>query len=187
MIPVEALVGLVSAALLMAFIYGPWQWYQTDVARQTLFEKRDALFDMAQAGELDFASPHYQVLRQSINAQIRFAHLASWPRLAVFWFFAGRHLDVKRENHVRAAISKIKNDEARKKVERLLAEASVAMLKMMFFKSVGLLAIFAILYIPGAVVIAAFSAVGEFLFGCRQALKAIGSAMIQIEADRVSI
>jgi len=46
----QTLVGLGSLAALLIILYGPWQAICTDIARQMLFEKRDAIFDLAQSG-----------------------------------------------------------------------------------------------------------------------------------------
>ena len=70
---------------LIAFFYGPWQWMVTDAVRQRWFEIRDGAFDVAAAGELEFADPHYQAFRKSVNRLINNADQSSiWRGLALY-------------------------------------------------------------------------------------------------------
>jgi hypothetical protein len=81
MIASDALTGLIVICLFCALYLGPWQWAWADRARQAAFEERDAIFDMAHAGQLSFGSEDYETIRASFNALIRFAHRISAPRL----------------------------------------------------------------------------------------------------------
>jgi hypothetical protein len=84
----DALLTVVVISLLMVLVYGPWQALCTARARQAMFERRDAIFDIAAGGRLDFDSESYRVLRKSLEGQIRYAHILTIPR----FFFLSRCL-----------------------------------------------------------------------------------------------
>jgi hypothetical protein len=126
--------ALVSLAMLMAFaclFYGPWQAVCTDVARQLIFERRDALFDLARAGKLDFASPEYKAIRRMMEGMIRFAHELTWVRLC----FVHR-VSVRHELPLMSAIDSIKDPATKEKVEALLRECTTVLMATMAAKSV---------------------------------------------------
>ncbi len=83
----EALTQFYSCfGLLMLWVlwqYG-WKGYAVDLLRQSLFPVRNRLFEMAARKEmgLNFNSPAYIALRQSLNARIRFAHRITFSH---FW------------------------------------------------------------------------------------------------------
>lgn len=78
---------ILANALLLAglwwFFTGPWRQLRIDETRQSLFELRDKLFDMAADGELDFDAPAYGRARDQLNGMIRFTHQVSLIRLVV--------------------------------------------------------------------------------------------------------
>src|SRR5262245_42077518 len=82
----QALIGLASLTALVVVLYGPWQEVCTDIARQIIFEKRDAIFDLAHNGKLSFDSPEYGTIRSALQSSIRFAHELSLPRFLVMAF-----------------------------------------------------------------------------------------------------
>jgi hypothetical protein len=45
MIPIHAIEAIVSFAILVIVIYGPWQAVCTDIARQEMFSYRDDISD----------------------------------------------------------------------------------------------------------------------------------------------
>jgi hypothetical protein len=49
---VSGIVLLVVLGLLVATVYGPWQWYCIDQARQELFEIRARIFNVAADGKI---------------------------------------------------------------------------------------------------------------------------------------
>jgi hypothetical protein len=127
---VIAALGTLSAFLL--FFYGPWQSAMTDIARQVVFEERDAVFDMAAEGKLAFDSKEYKVIRDSFNDLIRFAHELTWVRLVVHW--RGQ----KEIPDVQLALERIGDAGVRAEVTRHLRRARYAMFGMMGLKSLPL-------------------------------------------------
>lgn len=77
----DEVIAVVLLMGLVAVVYGPWQWACADLMRQACFETRDAIFDLAASGKLDFSSPEYKRLRTSIEGRIRFAHEATIPHI----------------------------------------------------------------------------------------------------------
>ncbi|MDE3854815.1 hypothetical protein [Sinorhizobium meliloti] len=169
--------GLAILVLFAAGIIflGPWQEVCTAYARQVAFEKRDAIFDMAASGELDFSSPEYQAIRRSIEQLIRFAHELTFAQLLVMTWHLRRAKKIKQESNLKASINAIKDRAAREKVSGLVSEVHAAMLIMMLAKS------------PIA---AAIGLVGALLSNrkdnassrIRQVTKPVGE-MIQVEAE----
>ena len=82
--PIDAIATIIMLAALAVILYGPWQNYCTDAARQTLFEVRDDLFDMAANGEISFESSEYRTIRSSIEKNIRYAHTLTVWRFVQF-------------------------------------------------------------------------------------------------------
>jgi len=64
---------LACIAVLIWFFYGPWNRFVVDLARQNLFEIRDAVFMMAADGRITYDNPTYIRLRNFLNITIRFA------------------------------------------------------------------------------------------------------------------
>jgi hypothetical protein len=125
--------ALVSLATLIAFaclFYGPWQAVCTDAARQLIFERRDALFDLARAGQLDFASPEYKAVRRIMEGMIRYAHELTWVRL---WFLS--RISVEHESPLMNVIGSIKDPLTKEKVETLLRECTTVLIATMAAKS----------------------------------------------------
>jgi hypothetical protein len=130
----DAVAGLLAVSLFLLFFYGPWQSLVIDMARQFVFEQRDAVFDLAAAGKLDFDSSEYRTIRDSFNKLIRFAHELNWIRLIIH---------SSEDNAVPAvhlAIEKIEDAETRAKVLSHLRRARYGMIAMLGAKSLPLLA-----------------------------------------------
>jgi hypothetical protein len=73
-----------SALALLMVILLVWQTAQrVDIFRQRMFAIRDELFDYAEAGGIDFQDPAYQLLRNSMNGFIRYAHRLSFFQLTL--------------------------------------------------------------------------------------------------------
>jgi hypothetical protein len=132
---VQAAVGLGCAVGFLAVIYGPWQWICTDITRQILFEKRDALFDLAHSGKLSFESREYRTIRSSLQANIRFAHELTLPRFFVLLVALGSRGDLSQPSNLSRALDEIADPETRSEVRRLVQQATRAMLVMMIVKS----------------------------------------------------
>jgi hypothetical protein len=129
----DAIAALVALSSFLLFFYGPWQGIVVDIARQLAFEQRDAVFDLAVHGKLDFDSPEYKIIRDSFNQLIRFAHELNWVRVAFHWD------ESKTISDVQTAIEKIEDQETRLKVLTHLRKARFAMLAMLGCKSLPLL------------------------------------------------
>ncbi|VIO78555.1 hypothetical protein [Bradyrhizobium ivorense] len=127
----DVIAALVAVALFLAFFYGPWQGIMVDYARQISFEERDAVFDLAASGKLDFNSHDYRVIRDAFNNLIRFAHEMSWTRLVLH----GHAGSTKKVSDVHLAVDRIENPETRQKVTKHLQRARYALLIMVGAKS----------------------------------------------------
>jgi hypothetical protein len=131
----DALVSLAALIAMACLFYGPWQAVCTDVARQVIFERREALFDLARVGKLDFASPEYKSVRRSMEGLIRYAHELTWVSL-FFYHQVKMKNDLKRDSSVIRAVASIPDPLVREKVESLLFECTVALIAMMAAKSI---------------------------------------------------
>ena len=130
----DALVSLAFLTLLICFAYGPWQWLWTDIARQTMFEKRDQLFDMALAGRLDFASDEYRTIRASLEQTIRFAHLMTLPRLIFSKLTTGR-IGRTETSRMERALARISDPQTRLEVRSVIDGADDVMICAIAAKS----------------------------------------------------
>ncbi|WP_338700789.1 hypothetical protein V5279_21525 [Bradyrhizobium sp. 26S5] len=124
-------IGVLSGLLFL--VYGPWQWVCTDWARQIAFEKRDQLFDMARAGELNFKSREYRAIRASLESSIRFAHDLSWPLLLSY--LVARRRMVGEKSDLLDAVNRISDPDTRRKVSKAVNDAQRALLVMVIAKS----------------------------------------------------
>lgn len=129
-----AIAVLVLAALCFLF-YGPWQEVCTDYARQVMFEKRDALFDMARRGELDFGSYEYRTIRSSMEKTIRFSHELTLPRFFMILWLLKRTKLKKDESELVEALETLDDSDIKRKVAKLVAEAHLALILMAMAKS----------------------------------------------------
>jgi hypothetical protein len=127
----DALVSLAALTAFVCLFYGPWQATCTDVARLLIFARRDALFDLAKVGQLDFASPEYKAIRRSMEGMIRYAHELTWTRLVFF----GR-VTVEHESPLIIAIGSIKDPLTKEKVEALLRDCTTVLIGTMAAKSI---------------------------------------------------
>lgn len=181
--PIDAVTASVLALLLGVLLYGPWQWACTDFARQIVFEKRDAIFDMAASGRLNFKSSEYRKIRSSLEASIRFAHEMTLPRVAWLWFlFVRKRMPVVSD--LQSAISAIREDDVRDEVKRLVTEANVAMVVWMVAKSPVVLSV--VLALLPVAILALL--IVMFAQGCRLALRkaaAFVADLVQVEAEAV--
>lgn len=145
----DALAGLFALALIGVFFYGPWQATATDIARQFVFERRDEIFDLAAAGRLQFDSPEYRTIRESLNQLIRFAHELTFPRF-IFLMCSITVNELRSPSALGQALTKIEDPQTRKEVERIVRDARSIMILMMAMKSaifvvIALLALLAVL------------------------------------------
>jgi hypothetical protein len=133
MIAPEALTGLVVMCLLCILYLGPWQWAWADRARQAAFEERDAIFDMAHAGQLDFGSDDYETIRASFNSLIRFAHRSTAPRI-LFHVLASR-LRVPPRPQIYAALDRIDDPSVRRTVLAHVQRAETVVISSILLRS----------------------------------------------------
>lgn len=185
-IEISAVEALCMLCLLLIVLYGPWQWVCTDYARQLLFEKRDAIFDMGVRGELDFDSEPYRTFRSSLESLIRFGHEVTWIRfLFLTWSLKlyGRELEDK--NGLATAIDNLSNEEVRKKVRSIFMEAYLTLGAMVFFKS-PLIMMLVVMCSPfvvfGLVFASALGLVRRWWSTVERAVAMVGKA-VQAEAD----
>jgi hypothetical protein len=130
--------GAVAALILLAIgwiYYGPWQDLCTDLARQTLFEKRDAIFDMARSGRLRFDDPNYRAIRASLERTIRFAHELTIWRFLLIRQQMKKSGTLGRTSDLDAAIGAIEDADTRKAVGGLVTEGLQSIVGMMLLKS----------------------------------------------------
>ncbi|MDF1790253.1 MAG: hypothetical protein P1U88_00010 [Thalassobaculaceae bacterium] len=130
----DAIVGILTLGALAVFFNGPWQWVCTDVARQLMFERRDAVFDMAREGKLRFDSPEYRDIRQSIEQLIRYAHDLTLARF-LYLAFARGLIHKSTPSNFRDAVDRIENAEVRREVHNHLKMTMIVVLVMMVAKS----------------------------------------------------
>lgn len=64
----------IGIALCWSLFFWPWRQYRLDYFRLRLFVLRDELFDLAADGAIPFDHPAYELLRNSLNSNIRFGH-----------------------------------------------------------------------------------------------------------------
>src|SRR3546814_6399162 len=112
----EAIIGIILFLAIGAFIYGPWQWICTDVARQIVLERRDAIFDMARAVKLSFRSDEYREIRRSLEGTIRFALALTLPRF-LYTVVSNRLYKGSDPSDLSRAVARIENAETRKDVQ----------------------------------------------------------------------
>ncbi|WP_295815122.1 hypothetical protein [uncultured Nitratireductor sp.] len=137
MIAFEAFISVMVLIALLLLFYGPWQSVCTDYARQVMFEKRDAVFDIAARGDLSFKSKEYRTIRATLESSIRFAHEATLPRI-VYYFVVLNTEDnaFSKPSAQSSAISSIEDARVREEIEHFVREARMAMLWMMLAKSI---------------------------------------------------
>jgi len=135
MIAAGALIAILLLVALTVVFYGPWQELCTDFARQVVFEKRDAIFDMARANRIAFDSEEYRTIRSALEKSIRFAHELTWLKLVIMYVALKRIRGLPRKTGPQQAIEKIRDTAVRKEVQKLFNEAYVALFVMTALKS----------------------------------------------------
>jgi hypothetical protein len=175
----QALIGLGSLGGLLVIIYGPWQAICTDIARQILFEKRDAIFDLAQNGKLSFNSREYIAIRSSLQASIRFAHELTLPRFLVMGAVLLARGSRPEDNGLSRAIKEIADPTTRDQVESLVWQAHRTLLAMMFVKSpLMLLLLLPLLLVVTLMILTRFR-------DAAHAMERRAGGFVQLEADAV--
>jgi len=138
---IDAIFGILALFLLVALLEGPWQWVWTDTARQSVFEKRDAIFDLAAAGKISFKSKEYRVIRRSMEKLIRYSHnLTLWKLIHFLWTMTKRKSPPTSD--ISFAIKSIGDDNVRLEVQTIVNSAVKQMFLMMIRKSLILMLLF---------------------------------------------
>jgi hypothetical protein len=119
----QAVIGLGGFTVLIVILYGPWQEICTDFARQIVFEKRDAIFDLAHSGKLSFKSREYGTIRSSLQASIRFAHELTLPRFFLLAAGLRKQGSHPEDNELSRAINQISDPVMRNRVDTLVKDA----------------------------------------------------------------
>jgi len=136
---VSGTVTLIVLMMIVATIYGPWQWYCVDRARQKLFEIRARIFNLAAAGQIPFDSPQYRAIRDSVNIRLRFAHRMCWQQLmALAYPHSPQGSELKRQ------IRPIEDASLRAALEQEANKAARVMVELMILRSPFLLVTYAL-------------------------------------------
>ena len=106
----DSAAALIGVFLLAVIVYGPWQSLMADRIRQSIFDARAELFDMAASGRLAFDDQAYREVRLSMDRMIRFAHEMTWTRFLLYQLLLPLPQGPGRFN---AAIASIEDDELR--------------------------------------------------------------------------
>jgi hypothetical protein len=173
----DNLLALLAGGVFLAIFYGPWQSVCTDFARQYAFEQRDAIFDLAKSGKIDFRSNEYKAVRSSIEANIRFAHQLSVPRFLYMALMLGLRLSDAGHSELAKNIAAIGPD-VRDEVSRYARRAMVGFVVMALLKSI-LFWIFFPLFLIVAFYFAIFMSIRKWFLR----IGLIIGGLIQIEAE----
>jgi hypothetical protein len=173
----QALIGVGSLLALLVILYGPWQAVWTDIARQILFEKRDAIFDLAQSGKLSFTSREYGVIRSSLQSSIRFAHELTLPRFLVMAVVLSARGNRPEDNDLSRAIRQIADPTTRSEVENLVKQAYRTLVMMMVAKSPLMI----VLLLPLLLILALI--VLPYFRDAAKVMERRAGGFIQLEAD----
>ena len=179
--PIDALATILLLVGLATIIYGPWQNYCTDAGRQTLFEIRDELFDMARVGKLSFRSQQYRIIRAAIEKNIRFAHNLTIWRFLIIYAHMIRYGAFEQKSELTLAIESISNVEVRQQVQMLSMRSTRTNIIMMVTKSPAF-----IVMLGGVFALSKLSKLFESTKKCFWPLAkpiAIAGEAIQIEAE----
>jgi hypothetical protein len=142
MIGIHALIGIVAIGGFLVTFYWPWQAVWADIARQRVFEKRDAIFDLAQAGRISFESREYREVRIALEQIIRFAHAGTVPRIVLAALCAWCRGQFPKRSPIDSVIDRISDGETRKIVEGLVKEALRAVAFSMVVRSLPVILLF---------------------------------------------
>ena len=120
--------------------------YRLDSFRQKMFAVRDELFDYAADGNISFDDPAYQLLREQMNAIIRFGHNLTLYRLVITWLGVRltqratnspkaaelrNALDAVADEEVRAALYRFRNQALSLQMERLITGSPILLMVAM--------------------------------------------------------
>jgi hypothetical protein len=181
MTDLNAIISLLVLLLIGTFIYGPWQAICTEFARQLMFEKRNAIFDLADHNSnWSFDNREYRIIRSGLERLIRFAHELTLPSMLFFWIFVRSSIRNEKPELL-SAVDCIPDDDLRRKVNNLVNQALRAASIMMIAKS----PITVIMVIVLAIVLAPSVLLNVEMRKCARAIFGKSQMVIQFEAERV--
>ncbi|MFL6274513.1 MAG: hypothetical protein ACJ74G_04815, partial [Blastocatellia bacterium] len=92
---VTVILSTISLCGLCYLVFWGFREYRIDLYRQEMFELRDALFDEADSGLLNFNHTAYGLLRSAMNGYIRFGHRLNFLQMLALVVFV-RKSDVEQ-------------------------------------------------------------------------------------------
>lgn len=126
---------------LWLFFNTKYQEYRIDLTRQRLFELRDALFDVALSGDLDFNSKAYGLCRKTINGMIRYCHKLTLLHVLAILFVCRHQARSINENYLKMKTGANEGlDENQKKIiEKFYTSMNLVILTRVIYSSLILL------------------------------------------------
>jgi hypothetical protein len=131
-------------------IYFGWRPYRIDRVRSELFKLRNDLFIYAGEGRVSFNDPAYKMMRDRLNALIRYAHIISVSRSMIYW--ASDSLSSEENAKSRAYQEKflhaLHSSPAHDQLKEVNDKTSIILAKQVIFGCPPLLIIVVAIYIP---------------------------------------
>lgn len=146
-----ALETLSSLALLWYLVGSLYPSFLIDDFRQRMFAIRDELYDYASNGNIGFEHPAYKLLRQSMNAFIRYGHKLTFGQVlltVVEWQLLSDQPTLKGSEKLEHAIGNIPNVEVRERLERFHSRATNLAIRSLVLGS------FTLMFVVGCLAIA---------------------------------
>lgn len=162
----HVLIGVAATGAFLIAFYWPWQCVWADWARQVVFEKRDAIFDLALAGGVSFNSREYRAIRVALEGIIRFAHAGTLPRILIAGFCLWWHGPMPARAPIENVIDRVGNPETREAIRKLVRSATRTVAVTMAVRSLPVILLF-----PVTIVVICF------LILCRNAARALARIM----------
>lgn len=135
----------IGMAVLVAFLYGPWQTFVEAVVRQKMFKIRDELFDYAADGNISFDNENYIRVRSSINGFIRFAHTMTWVNLAIGKRVLPRNEDDKGLSKMLVTDESL-SKEVRDRLNQSILSCLISMILLTFLRSPFLMLLLSVMF-----------------------------------------
>jgi len=149
----NAFFTFISICFVLFILYGPWQATCTDIARQYCFKKRDALFDIAMSGRIDFDSSEYRTMRLSLEKTIRYCHNLSFFKLITLGLDRS-HFKQEETIHLSSlsrAASRVADVATREELEELACDVEMFLVVTVILKSPFLWLLFPLLILASLV------------------------------------
>jgi hypothetical protein len=127
--------------LALFLVYSLWQATCVAWMRQLCFEARDAVFDLAAEGRLQFSSAEYREIRSGIETLIRFAERISWPRLLCYYLTIRPR---RQQSSISRAIEKVSDPETQAAVRNEIHKVNSAVWMLLIARSPVLIVVFAL-------------------------------------------